>query len=90
MAEFKIIMTAVGDEVCIVRSLGEPGKETAHLCLTLQVELLRLEAHAVGFVDGLSRLDAHEHVLVIGVAFFQIVCVIGHHERNAGFPAESN
>ena len=64
-------------------------EEGAHLLLALQIELLALEAHAVLLVHGLARLDAHEHVLVIGVAFLQIVGVVGQHQGDARLPVKA-
>ena len=90
VAEFKVIVAAVGDDNGVVGSLGEAGEETAHLRLTLQVELLGFKAHAVRFIDRFAGLDAHEDILVIGVALFKIMGVIGHRKRNSGLPAESH
>ena len=90
VAEFEIVMAAVGDEVCIVRGLGKTREKTAHLRFALQVEFLGLEAHAVGLVDGFSGLDAHEHVLIIGIGLLKIMGVVGHDERDAGLPAEGD
>src|SRR5699024_2382795 len=61
--ELEVEAALLGDEGGVVRGLLLAGEERAHLLLALEVELLRLEAHALGLVHGLAGLDAHEDVL---------------------------
>ena len=83
VAELKVEGAFFGDLRRVVRGLLPVGVERAHLRLVLEEELLRLELHAHGVVDGASHLDAHEHVLVIGVLPRDVMRVVGQHEGDA-------
>ena len=89
VAELEIVAAARGDLRGVVRGLGVFGEERAHLLLALEVELLRLEAHAVGLLEGLAGLDAQQHVLR-GVGFLDIVRVVGEREGDAGVTVEAD
>ncbi len=63
---------------------GRGGEERAHLGLALQVELLRLgKRRRSGLVERLPGLDAQQHVLIVGVLFFNIVYVVRRREGDA-------
>ena len=87
--EIALFGALFGDLHRVVRGLLPVGVERAHLLLVLEEELLRLELHAHGVVDGAAHLDAHEHVLVIGVAALDVVRVVGQHERDARLAADA-
>ncbi len=88
VAEFEVVAALVRDGGSHVGGLGMAWEQRAHLLLTLEVELLGLEAHAVGLVHGLAGLDAQQHVLGGGVGLFHIVGVVGDDEGDAGVAAE--
>ena len=67
MIEFKFHIAAVGNALRVLQRLGQIGKQRAHLLLGLDVELLRLKAHPIRVVHGLTHLDAHQNVLNIAV-----------------------
>ena len=81
--ELKVEAALGGDLRRVVRGVGAVGKERAHLVLALEVELLRLKAHALGVVHRLAGLDAHQHVLVIGVGLVYIVRVVRQRKGDA-------
>ena len=83
VAELEVEMAALGDLHRVVGGLGILREKGAHLLFVLEIELLGLEAHAVRLVHGLARLDAHEHVLVIGVLLLSVVGVVGDGQGDA-------
>ena len=89
VAELEVVPAAVRDLRRHVRGGGLLREEGAHLLLALEVELLGLELHPVRIVHGLARLDAHEHVLAVGVLFIYIMRIVGEHQRDAGVPGET-
>ena len=88
--ELEIVIAARGDIDGVVRRLRHLRVQRAHLLLTLEVELLRLEAHTPRVVDGLAHLDAHEDVLIIGVLFLDIVRVVCHDKGDAGIAVQAD
>ena len=88
VAEFKVIVALVRDLGGDIGRFGMLREERAHLLLALEVEFLRLKAHAVRLVHGLAGLDAQQHVLRIGVGLLNVMGIVGDDERDAGFPAE--
>ena len=88
--ELEIVIAARGDIDGVVRRLRHLRVQRAHLLLTLEVELLRLEAHTPRVVDGLAHLDAHEDVLIIGVLFLDIVRVVCHDKGDADIAVQAD
>ena len=74
--EFQIAL--FGDSHCILKRLIAIGEQGAQLFFTLEVELLRLEFHTVGIINGLARLDAQQHILHLGILAAQIVGIVGN------------
>ena len=89
VAEFKVEIALLGDLYRVVRGLLPVGEDRAHLLLALEIQLLALKAHAHRVVHGLSHLDAHEHILIIGVGLFQIMRVVRQHQRDARLAVEA-
>ena len=83
VTEFKVVVAALGDADGVVGGFLPIGEELSHLLLALQIQLLRLEAHTVRIVDRLAHLDAHEHVLIIGVSLLDIVRVVRQRKRDS-------
>ena len=83
VVEFKFDLAAVGNALCVFQRLRQGGEEGAHLVLGLQVELLRLKAHAVRVVERLAGLDAQQHILQLTVLAREIMRVVRRHERKA-------
>ena len=81
LAEREFQIAALGDLAGVLDRLGIVGKQRRHLLGRAQVEALRLIAHAVFVVHGLTRLDAEQHVVRVGIFFSKIVRVIRHDER---------
>ena len=72
-----------------VRSSGvfEFAEQLHHFVARLQVEIGRAPAHAVGVVEALAGLDAHQDFVRARVLFAEVVRVVGGDEREAGFAA---
>ena len=83
VAEFEIVIAALRNGHRVVRRLLKLREEGAHLLFAFQIQLPGLKAHTVGVVHGLAHLDAHQHILIIGVLFFNIVGVVGQNQRDA-------
>ena len=81
LAECEFDVAALRDAERILIRLRHVRKEAAHLLLGFEVILLAAEAHPVGIVHGLAHLDAHQHVLRVGVLRAEIVRVVRHDER---------
>ena len=90
VAKLKIVGAALGDPDRVVRRLGVVREKRAHLLLVLEIKLLCLKAHAVFLVHSFARLDAHQHVLVLRVLFFQVVRVIGQGQGDARLFAQAD
>ena len=74
----------LGEQHGLVARLGEVAQRLAHLLLGLHVELVVLEAHAVGVVDRRARADAQHDVLRAGVLAREVVEVVGGDGLEAG------
>ena len=88
VAELKIKIAALGNVHGVVRRFRQLREQGAHLLLALEVQLLALKAHPGRVVHGLAHLDAHQHILVIGVLFFDIVGVVGEGQGDASLPVK--
>ena len=63
--------------------LGAPRKRLHHLIVCLEVELIRLKAHAFGVVNRLARLNAEHDVVHLGVLALGVVDVVGRDDLDA-------
>ncbi len=81
--EAEVEIAALGNVGGVVRRLLPVREERAHLLLALEIQLLRFKAHAVGVVNGLAHLYAHQNVLIICVLLFYIVRVVCDDKGNA-------
>ncbi|MPM71495.1 hypothetical protein SDC9_118460 [bioreactor metagenome] len=88
-AELKLQLTQVGDAPGVFHGLGRLGEQPGHLGLGLDIKLLGLKLHPLRVADRLAHLDAHEHILQVGVGAGEIVGVVGGHQGNTGFPVEA-
>ena len=88
--ELEIVIAARGDIDGVVRRFRYLRVQRAHLLIVLEVELLRLEAHAPRIVDGLAHLDAHKDVLIICVLFLNVVRVVRHDKGDAGIAVQAD
>ena len=86
--EVKLHLAALGDLLGALDGLAEVGEDAQHLLLGLDVELVGGHAHAVLVLQGLARLDAHQHLLHLGILACQIVTVVGAHQRNVHLPGQ--
>ena len=82
-AELEVHIAQPGDFGGVFDGLRAVGEQGGHLRLALDVELPGLKAHAARVVQGLAHLDAHEHVLHLGVLPAQVVGVVGGDEGDA-------
>ena len=74
--ELEVERAHFGDLYRVVHRVGVVGEQGAHLVLALEIELRAAEAQPVRVVDGLSHLDAHEHILIVGVLTRRVVRVV--------------
>ena len=88
-SKLEVHLTHLGNLGGILYGLRALGKEGAHLLFTLDVELLGLKAHAVGVLQPLARLDAHEHILHHRVLSGEVVGVVGGHQGNPRLSVEA-
>ena len=82
-------------EIALLCDLGGVGaglrhhrEQLVHLLGALEVELVGLELHPVGVLDGLAGLDAEQDLLHPGVLPAQVVGVVGGRHRDAGLPRQ--
>ena len=87
-AEDEIDVTALGNFLCALDGIGVFGKDFAHFLFALDVQLAGFHAHAVGIVERLAGLDAHEHFLRVRVFAAEVVAVICRQQGNARFAAD--
>ena len=80
---FEFDIAAAGNVHGVAHRFGEFGEEQCHLLGALEVELVGLEFHPLGVVDGGLGADADHQVLCGGVLFPQVVRVIGDHHSDA-------
>ena len=81
-------MAALGDFLRAFNRVGVFGKDTAHLILTLDIQLAGFHAHAVGIVERLAGLDAHENLLRVRVLPAEVVAVVRGQQGDARFAAD--
>ena len=86
--EVELHLTALGDLLGALDGLAEVGEGAQHLLLGLDVELVGVHAHAVLVLQRLARLDAHQHLLHLGILAGQIVAVVGAHQRDVHLPRQ--
>ena len=90
VAELKIEVAAPGDVHGVVRRFRQLREQGAHLLLALEVQLLALKAHPGRVVHGFAHLDAHQHILIIGVLFFDVVGVVGKGQGDTRLPVKAD
>ena len=86
--EVELHLAALGDLLGALDGLAEVGEGAQHLLLGLDVELVGVHAHAVLVLQGLARLDAHQHLLHLCILAGQIVAVVGAHQRDVHLPRQ--
>ena len=87
-AKDEIDMAALGDFLRAFNRVGVFGKDTAHLILALDIQLAGFHAHAVGIVERLAGLDAHENLLRVRVLPAEVVAVVRGQQGDARFAAD--
>ena len=87
-AELEVHIAPLGDLGGVLYGLGPVGEEGCHLLFALDIELLGLEAHPVGVLNGAAHLDAHENILEGGIGPGEVVGVVGDHQRDPGLFVE--
>ena len=90
-AKFDLYRAAVRDLLCIVKCLQRIREQTLHLFRRLNVILAALIAHSIFVCQLLSRLDAQEDIVSLGVLSVGVVdvvccdkldpCLLGHLEK---------
>ena len=81
----KIDLAAAGDFLRALNRVLVPLEQRLHLVFAFDVQLARVHTHAGIVIQRFARLDAHQHFLRVGIAFRQIVAVVGRNERHACF-----
>ena len=87
-AEVEFKLTFLGDPHGVRDRLGHVGESRLHLFGGLEIHLVGLEFHPVLVVQRRLGLDAEKRVVRLGVAFFQIMDVVGGDKRQAEFRRE--
>ena len=90
LVEHKFHIAALSDLCGVLQCLRIVGKQSEHLLLTLEVELLCLEFHSVGIFNQLAHLNTHQDVLHLCVLFAQVMGVIGSYQRQSGFSCHAD
>ena len=83
LAERKGHIALLSNLMGIIQRLRDVGEDFAHFIFGLEVELVVGKTHAVVFIDGGRRLNAHQHILRFCILLQNIVHVVGGDERNA-------
>ncbi|KAF5032540.1 hypothetical protein DSECCO2_616180 [anaerobic digester metagenome] len=86
--ELKTDVTLIGNFLGIGDGVGISGEKGCHFFGSLKVELTAFIFHAVFIVNGLSRLDAEEDIVVFGVFGINVMDVVGGHQGNIQFPGK--
>ena len=89
LVEGKLHIAHIGNFRRIVKGLVAAREQSPQLLLAFQIEFLGLEAHPVLIVNGLSRLDAQEHILHIGILSAQVVGIVGDHKGKPLLPGQA-
>src|SRR5699024_3967902 len=88
VAKVKIKLALLGDFDGIGAGLRHHRTEIVHLIGGFDVELVGLELHLVGVLDGVAGLDAEQDLLNPGVLLAEVVGVIGGRHGDAGIPGQ--
>ncbi len=89
MAEFIFEIAHIGNFLCVFNGLRAVREKRPHFLLGFEVKIIPLELHAVRVIYGLAGLDAHEHILIIGVLPGEIMGVVSEHQGYPGLVADS-
>ena len=87
-AELDLDRAALGDLERPGHGVLEPREVGRHLLRRLEEELVRAEAPVVGVLERVSRLDAEERLVRVGVFGVEVVDVTGGDEREADLGGE--
>ena len=77
-------LAALGHLEGVAHRLRHAVEQAQHVGLVLEVELLAVEAQAVGVGQALAGADTDQHVLGARVVAAGVVHVVGGHQRNLG------
>ena len=77
-------LAALGHLHGVVHRLRHAVEQAQHLRFVLEVELLAVEAQAVGVGQALAGSDADQHVLGARVIAVGVMHVVGGHQRDSG------
>ncbi len=69
---------------------GQFTKYLRHFRGGLEIKLVSGKFHAMRIAHGLAGLDAQQNFLGVRVGVFQVVAIVGGHQRNAGFFRETH
>ena len=81
-SEFKFYIALIRNDLCVFQHLRMIREQLPHLLLALEVKLLSLKPHAVGIVNAMTGLNAHQDVLQVGILSARIVRIVGEGNRN--------
>ena len=79
----------LGDAPRVQQGLALVREQRLHFRSRLQVEVVRFELHAVRRVEVVAGAHAQEHVLGRSLLAMDVVQVVGHDEREAGFRGQA-
>ncbi len=87
---FQLDVAALRDLPGAVHGVLEFAEELHHFLARLEVEIRRAPTHAVGIVEILAGLDAHQDFVRARIFFAQVMRIVGGHQRKAGFAGEAH
>ena len=90
MAKIEFHLTAAGNLLRAVKGIRQLREQRAHLLLGLQIELIRSEFHGIRVIHRMVGLDAQKNLVHPAVLFFQVMTVVGHHQRDPRLPGETD
>ena len=88
VTKLEVKLTLVCDLLGVLTGFRYHREEIVHLVGGLDVELVGLELHPVGVLNGLAGLDAQQDALHLGILFPQVVGVVGSRHGDARLPRQ--
>ena len=87
---FQLDVAALRDLPRAVDGVLQFAEEFHHFLARLKVEVRRAPTHAVGVVEILAGLYAHQDFVRTRILFAQVMRIVGGDEREAGFAGEAD
>ena len=88
MSKFKVKAALFSDPYGIICRFRQFREKRAHFLFGFKVEFICFKAQAGRIVYGFLHLDAHQHILIIGILLFHVVGIICKNQRDPGILVE--